>query len=175
MNRRLEVIAAARGGWFTRPDALRAGYSASQVRQRVRTGQWVRLSFNSYVDPRTWPDDEPPWDRAIRLHRLNVQMASTRLGDVVVSHQSAAVLHGLPVWGADLRRVHFSRLGRGRARSGRTIQVHRSVPAADEIVNVGGLQVTSVDRAIVETACTTTYEVGVELADAALHGELASR
>ncbi|TCC16185.1 type IV toxin-antitoxin system AbiEi family antitoxin domain-containing protein [Kribbella speibonae] len=167
MNRRLEVIAAARGGWFTRPDALAAGYSDSELRQRVRTGQWLRMSFNSYVDPRAWPD-EPPWERAARLHLLHVRMASERLGDVVVSHQSAALLHGLPVWGTDLSRAHFTRRASGRPRTGRGVQVHRGRPAADEVVELGGLHVTSVDRAIVETACTTSYEVGVVLADAAL-------
>ncbi|TCC23235.1 type IV toxin-antitoxin system AbiEi family antitoxin domain-containing protein [Kribbella sindirgiensis] len=167
MNRRLEVIAAGRGGWFTRPDAHAAGYSDSELRQRVRSGQWLRMSFNSYVDPRAWPD-EPPWERAARLHLLHVRMASERLGDVVVSHQSAALLHGLPVWGTDLSRAHFTRRASGRPRTGRGVQVHRGRPAADEVVELGGLHVTSVDRAIVETACTTSYEVGVVLADVAL-------
>ncbi|TDW18471.1 hypothetical protein EV650_5059 [Kribbella kalugense] len=169
------MIAAGRGGWFTRPDALAAGYSDSQLRQRVQSGQWLRLSFNSYVDPRAWPTEEPPWERAIRLHRLNVQMGSARLGDVVVSHQSAAMLHGLPVWGTDLARSHFTRLASGRARSGRAVRVHRGTTAADEVVELGGLKVTSVERAIVETACTTSYEVGVVLADAALRMQLTSR
>ncbi|MGW6196311.1 type IV toxin-antitoxin system AbiEi family antitoxin domain-containing protein [Kribbella sp. NPDC055110] len=169
MNRRLEVIAAGRGGWFTRPDAHAAGYSDSELRQRVRSGQWLRMSFNSYVDPRAWPD-EPPWERATRRHLLHVRMASERLGDVVVSHQSAALLHGLPVWGTDLARAHFTRVASGRPRVGRGVQVHRGTPAVDEIVELGGLNVTSVDRAIVETACTTSYEVGVVMADVALRG-----
>ncbi len=168
MNRRLEVIAAGRGGWFTRPDALAAGYSDSELRQRVRSGQWVRLSFNSYVDPRAWPSDEPPWEHATRLHLLNVRMASERLRGVVVSHQSAAMLHGLPVWGTDLSRAHFTRVASGGVRTGRGVRVHRGTTSADEIVELGGLKVTSVERAIVETACTTSYEVGVVLADAAL-------
>lgn len=169
------MVAAARGGWFTRPDALAAGYSDSEVRQRVRTGQWVRMSFNSYVDPRTWPADEPPWDRAIRLHRLNVLMARERLGDVVVSHQSAAILHGLPVWGTDLTRAHFTRLGTGLSRTGRGIQVHRGAIGIEEIVELDGLHVTACERAVVETACTTSYEVGVVLGDAALRMQRTTR
>ncbi|WP_371406421.1 hypothetical protein OHA10_12840 [Kribbella sp. NBC_00662] len=175
MNRRLEVIAAGRGGWFTRPDALAAGYSDSQVRQRVQSGQWIRMSFNSYVDPRGWPADEPLWERAIRLHRLRVRMARERLGAVVVSHQSAALLHGLPVWGTDLAAAHFTRLGAGQSRSGRQIRVHRGALAADEIVELNGLQVTACERAVVETACTTSYEVGVVLADGAWRLGLSAR
>lgn len=169
------MIAAERGGWFTRPDALAAGYSDSEFRQRVRSGQWVRMSYNSYVDPRDWPADEPPWERAIRLHRLSVRMARQRLGAVVVSHQSAALLHGLPVWGTDLTTAHFTRLETGQSRSGRRIQVHRGAIALDEIVELDGLKVTTCERAIVETACTTSYEVGVVLADGALGMRLTTR
>jgi very-short-patch-repair endonuclease len=175
MNRRLEVIAAQRGGWFTRPDALAAGYSDSELRQRVRTGQWVRMSFNSYVDPCAWPVDEPPWDRAIRLHRLSVRMARERLGAVVVSHQSAAIFHRLPVWGTDLAKAHFTRLGTGLSRVGRGVRVHRGAIAIDEIVKLDGLHLTRCERAVVETACTTSHEVGVVLADAALRMRLTTR
>lgn len=162
------MIAAGRGGWFTRPDALAAGYSEGELRQRVDRGQWLRLSFNSYVEPGAWPEDEPPWERAIRLHTLAVRMANERLGDVVVSHQSAVMLHGLPVWGTDLSRAHFTRLASGRARSSRTVRVHRRTTPVDEVVELGGLKVSTIERAIVETTCTTSYEVGVVLADAAL-------
>ncbi|GAA1114305.1 type IV toxin-antitoxin system AbiEi family antitoxin domain-containing protein [Kribbella jejuensis] len=169
------MIAAERGGWFTRPDALAAGYSDSELRQRVRSGQWVRMSLNAYVDPRAWPVDEPPWDRAIRLHGLSIRMTRTRLGAVVVSHQSAAVLHGLPVWGTDLTKTHFTRIGNGQSRTGRELQVHRSAVDGDEIIELDGLQVMSCERAIVETACSSSYEVGVVLADAALRAKLTTR
>lgn len=168
VNKRLEVIAAERGGWFTRADVIAAGYSDNELRRRLRSGQWLRPSYNSYVETRDWPADEPPWDRAIRLHRLSVRMARERLGDVVVSHQSAAVLHGLPIWGLDLARAHFTRPAAGRGRVGRAVRVHLSPIATDEIADVGGLAATSVERAIVETTCGSSYEVGVVLADAAL-------
>ncbi|MGW7682503.1 type IV toxin-antitoxin system AbiEi family antitoxin domain-containing protein [Kribbella sp. NPDC054772] len=168
MNRRLAVVAAARGGWFTRADALAAGYSASGLEHRLRTRQWRRLAYNSYVEPRGWPPEEPPWERSLRLHRLSVRMAYERLRDVVVSHQSAAVLHGLPIWGIDLAKAHFTRPVTGRGRAGRHVQLHRSPVAADEVVECAGLRVTRVERAIVETVGGTSYEVGVVLADAAL-------
>lgn len=53
--------------------------------------------------------------------------------------------------------------------------MHRGAVSADEIVELDGLKVTTVDRAVVETACTTSYEVGVVLADAALHEPLTTR
>lgn len=165
------MTAARRQGWFTRADVLAAGYSDNELRRRLRTGQWSRLSRDRYVERVHWPPDEPPWDRAKRMHLLTMRMAAERLGDVVVSHQSAAVLHGLPIWGLDLTKVHFSR-SRGRIRSDHTISVHRSTLDPDEITEVDGIRVTTVERAITETACRTSYEVGVVLGDAALRDGL---
>ncbi|MEV6272060.1 hypothetical protein AB0L64_33160 [Kribbella sp. NPDC051936] len=89
----------------------------------------------------------------------------------MVSHQSAAVLHGLPTWGLDLSRIHVTRPAK-RTRSDKITTVHRSPIGAEEITQVDDIRVTSPARSIVETACTTSYEVGVVLADAALHLEL---
>jgi hypothetical protein len=171
MNPRLKVTAAARQGWFSRSDAVAAGYSDSELRLRVRQGRWLRLSRDVYVEPSGWPADEPPWERAQRLHVLTTRAVMARMGrDAVVSHQSAAVLHGLPTWGLDLTRVHVTRAAE-RARSDNTVVVHRS-PHADQIMEVDGIRVTTPDRSIVETACSSSYEVGVVLGDAALHQQL---
>lgn len=165
------MTAAQRRGWFTRADVLAAGYGDSEVRRRLRDGQWVRLSRDRYVEPRGWPAGEAPWERARRLHLLALHAVAARLGDVVVSHQSAAVLHGLPTWGLDLSRVHFTRTT-GRVRSDAVMSVHRSPLTPDEITEVDGVAVTTVERAITETTCSTSYEVGVALADAALRDRL---
>jgi hypothetical protein len=169
MNPRLKVLSASRRGWFTRSDALDAGYTASELRLRVRQGRWLRLSRDVYVEPSGWPADERPWERARRLHVLTTHAVIARMGpNAVVSHQSAAVLHGLPTWGLDLTRVHVTRAAR-RARSDNTVVVHRSPQDADHITVVDGLRVTTPDRSIAESACVSSYEVAVVLADAALH------
>jgi hypothetical protein len=172
MNPKLSVLTAARHGWFTRADALAAGYTDSELRRRLRAGQWSRLCRDVYVEPKTWPASEQPWDRAKRLHLLRTRAAVDRMGDgVVVSHQSAAMLYGLPSWGLDLTRVQVSK-PLGRARSDRSADVHRSRFEPGEITVIDGLRVVSPARAIAETACTSSYEVGVVLGDAALHQRL---
>jgi predicted transcriptional regulator of viral defense system len=173
VNPKLKVMSEQRKGWFKRSDVLAAGYSDAELRRRLRRGQWGRLSRDAFVERSGWPVDESPWDRARRLHLLTVRAVTERLEDVVVSHQSAAVLHGLPTWGLDLDRVHVTR-STGRVRSAGTLSVHRSPLDADEITEVDGLRVTTVDRAITEAACTASYEVGVVLADAALREGLVS-
>jgi hypothetical protein len=172
MNPKLSVLTAARRGWFSRADAIASGYSDSELRQRLRAGRWSRLSRDVYVEPGTWPSDEPSWDRARRLHLLRTRAVVDRMGGgVVVSHQSAAVLHGLPTWGLDLTKVQLTKPV-GRARSDAVTDVHRSRFDPGEITVVDGLQVVTPARAITETTCVSSYEVGVVLADAALHQRL---
>ncbi|MEU8223840.1 type IV toxin-antitoxin system AbiEi family antitoxin domain-containing protein [Kribbella sp. NPDC048915] len=172
MNPKLRVLAAARHGWFTRADAATAGYSDSELRRRLRSGQWSRLSRDAYVEPAEWPATEEPWEKARRLHLLKIRAAVERMGDgAVISHQSAAVLHGLPTWGLDLTKVQLTKPA-GRARSDLLANVHRSRFAPGEITVVDGLRVVTPARAIVEAACTSSYEAGVVLADAALHANL---
>ena len=81
------------------------------------------------------------------------------------------MLHSLPFWGLDLGKVHFTRSS-GRIRAGATVALHRSPVEPDELTEVDGVRVTTVERAITETICSTSYEVGVVLADAALRCQL---
>ena len=167
MNPKLRFLAEERGGWFTRADTALAGYSDSELRRRLVRGRWSRLCRDAYVEPGHWPD-EPPWERTKRLHLLTARAVVHRVGDdVVISHQSATLLHGLPSWGLDFDRVQVTRTA-GRVRSDRTMQTHRSSLAPADITEVLRLPCTSPARAVIETICASTYEVGVVLSDAAL-------
>ncbi|MEV6272059.1 type IV toxin-antitoxin system AbiEi family antitoxin domain-containing protein [Kribbella sp. NPDC051936] len=79
MNPRLRRLVTARGGWFSRANALDAGYSAGELRLRVRRGHWLRLSRDVYVDPLDWPADEAPWERAQRMHVLTARAVAGRM------------------------------------------------------------------------------------------------
>lgn len=95
-------------------------------------------------------------------------------GEVALSHQSATLLHGLPGWDLKHDKVQVTRSA-GRARSDRTVQVHRSPLGLDDVCVLDGLRLTVPARAIVETTCTSSYEVGVVLADAALRDRLVTK
>lgn len=172
MNGKLQRVVRERGGWFSRGDALEAAYTGSEIRLRLKRGQWRRLCRDVYYEIGSWPEEETPWARTERLHTLMARAVLGRLdGEVVISHQSATLLHGLPTWGLNHDQVQATRTS-GRARSDRSIQIHRTVLPTEEVVEVLGLRVTAPARAIVETACTSSYEVGVVLSDAALRARL---
>jgi len=78
------------------------------------------------------------------------------------------VLHGLPIWGLDLGCVHVTRVD---GRSGGVVagvQHHLGVLTDADLTVVHGRLATSAARAVLESACTTSFEVAVVGVDSAL-------
>lgn len=174
MNPMLAVVAESQGGVFSRGQALACGYTPRGIRDRVRSGRWLRVRYGQYAEAL---DLSPlaPWDQElVRYQRLvYAVMNAMRPGSVAISHQSSLLLHGLPLWGVDLSEVHLSRLDE-RRHSGPVagVRYHRGILAPDDLATIGGLTGTTLPRAVVESACTTSFEAAVVFADAALrdHG-----
>jgi len=96
-------------------------------------------------------------------------------GGVCVSHQSAAVLHGLPLPGTPPSRVHATRDRRSGARTSRVLHLHAAALEPDEVVAVDGLLVTSLPRTLVDLARSLPFEQALVPADAALHTHRVTR
>ena len=173
MNTKLELVAAERGGWFDRRDALAAGYSDSDIRRQVATGRWVRLTRGAYA-----LESEigalTAWDRAAWLHIRTAKAVYRRLsGRAVVSHQSALLLHGVRISELDLRRVHLTRTS-GSGRSEGAVCQHAPRPPVHEWADVDGVRTTDGARAVVETIRATDYPVAVSVVDQALRRRIAT-
>ena len=139
-------------------DLTGAGYSHDELARMGRTGELVHLRRGAWLAG--VPEDDA--DR----HRLLISATSALTGDGVVSHVSAAVLHGLPTFGP-LDRVHLTRPdGRGKRRG----HVHRHVAplGTGEAVEHGGLAVTGLARTVVDLARVLPFHEAVATADAAL-------
>lgn len=103
-------------------------------------------------------------------HLVAVHAALEELsGESVISHVSAALVHGLAVWNVSLQRVHATR---NRRRSGGRrddrVHLHSAPLATDEIGCVGGIRVTSVAVTLIDVARTVPFERAVVIADHAL-------
>jgi hypothetical protein len=86
-----------------RRDAVPLGYSDDELARLARSGLWSRLRRGAYVE------GDIPTD-PLERHRLLVTATVSGLRrPAVVSHQSAAALLGLPLWGVRLDRVHVTR------------------------------------------------------------------
>ena len=96
--------------------------------------------------------------------------------DAVISHVSAAALHGLAVWPLPADRVHISRNGTpGGGRRTRTLHLHVSALTAADVVDLGGTAVTSAARTVMDVARTQPFETGVITADHALNTGVVDR
>lgn len=155
-------------GLHLRPRLLANGYTSDEVQRARRAGRLVAVRRGAYLRP----DDERLAD-AEAAHALLVAATVPRLaGDAVVSHQSAAVLHGLPVWKIDLRQVHVTRAGCPRGRIGARVHRHTAPLGPDEVVELDGIPVTSAARTVVDLARSVGFEQGVVTTDAALRFRL---
>ena len=137
------------------------GSSAFDVQQQLRRGELVRLCRGVYTRREEIPSGEE------KRHRLSV-LGHARRSDYAVSHVSAAVLHGLPVGGADLREVHVTRIGHGGQRHVSGRRVHSSPLDPRWCTVVDGVLVTTVTRTLADLSKVESLEVSVSAADAAL-------
>lgn len=140
-----------------------SGYTFDELRRMARAGQAIRLRPGAYlVGPPASAD-------ALTLHRETIRGTVPRLAsDALVSHTSAAVLHGLPVWNLHLDRVHFTRSRSYGGRRQRWLHLH--VAPIDEVerVTVDGVNCTSLPRTLVDVARTLPPRQAVAIGDRAL-------
>ena len=155
-------------GWdlITRRVARAGGLRDRDVAALIGMGAWQRIRRGAYCGT---PGPEFPEESHALLVRATAPLLGGGSTCPVVSHASAAVLHGLPVWGADLAKVHVTRPGSPGVAGTGVVRPHRAEMQDDEMVLVDGVTVTSIARTILDLARTYGFECGVVTADAALH------
>ncbi|MFF0345621.1 type IV toxin-antitoxin system AbiEi family antitoxin domain-containing protein [Kribbella sp. NPDC004875] len=162
-------MAERQRGVFGRHQALASGYTPKQIRLRLTDGRWVRIRHGQYAERLDLSALEP-WIRAREEHlrMVHAVVNSRRSSRIAISHQSALALHGLPLWDLDLRRVHVTPLDGTTSGTIAGVNHHAGDLADADLTTVEGLAVTTVARAVFETACTTSFEAAVVAFDAAL-------
>jgi hypothetical protein len=149
-------------------DLLNRGWSPFDVQRQIRRRELVRLCRGVYARRADVPSEEE------MRHRLSA-LGHARRSDYAVSHVSAAVLHGLPVGGADLREVHVTRIGRGGQRHVAGRRVHSSPLDPRWCTVVDGVLVTTVARTLADLFKVESLQVAVSTADAALFQKKCTR
>jgi hypothetical protein len=145
-----------------RRDAVRDGWSDGELARLVRRGEWTRIRRGAYRDS---PRPAGP----LAQHRLAVAATlATLQRSAVVSHQSAAVLHGFPLWEVALDRVHVTRRPPGWHDRSRTLCVHVARLRDDEVLQLAGMAVTDPVRTALDLARSQPFEVAVVVLDGAL-------
>lgn len=166
------TIAPNNSNLLLRPQLLANGCSDEVIKAAQRRAEWQQVRPGAYLKTEDWD----PLEQDER-HRVLIAATVPKLGtDTVVSHTSAARLHGLPVWvpAATSEVVHVTRnRSSGGYRKGR-IHAHVGVLEPGMTTDLNGMAVTSVARTVIDCACTVSFAQGVAMADYAVHSNLTS-
>lgn len=139
----------------------RLGHSAQSLRREVAQQKLVHIRRGAY---RAGDQDLSPEQAHLELVAATIAQAR---GEVVISHVSAAVVHGLPVNRAWLHRAHVTAEGK-QTHSSQRGPVVRHRAKQFEWLEVDGRRVTTVAQTVVDLCRRATWRDGVALADAAL-------
>ncbi len=146
---------------FTHAQLLSTGLTDREVRQRLRAGQLTR--------PRRGIYHASGPQNAVDEHRLLILSALPFVHDSnVISHQSAGVIHGLPVPSDGLSLVTMTRLTAGHGKGSPLLRVRQTAIDPDEYEDRAGLRITTLARTAADLARTMPFEWAVAALDAAL-------
>lgn len=127
-----------------------------------RRGSLARIRHGAY--------SETLESEARAAHLQLIEGTWPLLGDnAVLSHGSAAAIHGLPLWGSLLEKVSVTRDGGGHGTRRRYLHVWQTPLADLEVTRSGEYRLTSLERTAFDVARSLPFERAVAAMDAALH------
>jgi hypothetical protein len=152
-------------GYFTRQEALDAGYDDNAIRRALKVRLWTRIRQGAYTFTDLWTATDE-----IEKHLAAARAVARRLAPrVALSHTSAALDHELVVWGAGLSMVHITRLDGASGRTEAGVVHHEGFSVESDVVERDGYLVMKPARAALETCSLVHTEAAVAILDAGLH------
>ncbi len=166
----LAVIAEQHGVFLTR-EALALGHDERSIARAVHGKLWHRVRRGAYVPYDVWAGANSE-----ARHLIRAAAVHRSYGDrVCFSHVTAALMHGIAVWGVDLARVHVTRLDGGAGRTEPDVVHHEAQCLAEgDVVRLGESLVTAPERAALETGILGTTESALVTLDSLLFRGLGS-
>jgi hypothetical protein len=139
------------------------GEDARRIRRVAGVPVLTRVRRGAYVRTDVWRASRPE-----ERHRwlIDATVASMRIAPVL-SHESAAVLHGLPLVGPLPRTLQVVAEAAGGGRSSGLVRRH-GVVRLPETIEVDGMAVTTVPETVVALARTRSFASALAAADHAL-------
>lgn len=150
-----------------RREALASGLTDKELRRLIKDGSLHRVRRGAYVSKALWDS----LDEAGK-HRVHARaVLKTAHPSTVLTHTSAALEHGAPVWGVNLREVHVTRTDGRAGRNEAGIVHHRGALTDAEVIVVNSVPVTKPARVAVEICTIANTESALITANGLLHAE----
>lgn len=169
LKRPTTVWTLNRHGLIRRTDALRSGIGARELDAAVRRRELLRVGRGRYI-PAERVAGLPPYQRKQTIYRARCLTAgSGGDGEFVLSHHSAAAIHGLARLSPDFGRVHFTGTGTtaGSMKNRKTAFHTGPIPDGD-IAVVNGVRLTGLARTAIDVALSADFAGALAVFDAAL-------
>ena len=164
MNARIAALMGHQNGLVLRRQALAAGLDERQVDRLVKAGEWVAVRRGVYCTAPLWDT----LDEYVGRPRLRVIAASRNMiVPHVISHDSAALLHGLPILRAHPELVHITRFGALGSRTRHGVKHHLAPYEPEQLVELDGLWVLDRARTAVDIAREHGERLGLAACDSA--------
>ncbi len=157
--------------WIDRSTLLAGQLTAREISGLVTAGDLCRIRRGRYVVSDDWDAADEQQRHCVRARELACEVA----GRAAVSHESAALLHGLSLPAGLSSRIHLTWPG-SPGRSGTpNVTPHRGRPDAADLVHLDGAIVTSVARTVFDVGRLGIWDRAIAVADSALRLRLCSR
>ncbi len=149
------------GGFITRAAAISAGYTDSEIARQCTSGKLRKVAPGFYVDAAEFHLLD-----AKRQHSVRARAAAHIRRGSVVSHISAAAVHGLDLWNTALEVVHLTVPGPtgGSRTSTRHIHARKGIGS----ILVDGAPTTPLARTVLDCARSVDFRHAVVIGDSAL-------
>ena len=141
-------------GIFLRREAIALGYNDRALDRARAAGQIHRVRHGSYVFADQWRGLD---DQGQHLLRARAVLRTAR-SEVALSHTSALIVMGAPLWDLPLDDVHLTRLDGRAGRREAGVAQHRGRVLPGDVTSIRGIRVTSPIR----TALDMTRKHDVE-------------
>jgi len=151
-----------------RRQALRAGLAPLEIDRQVRAGEWVAVRRGVYVTSLLWDS----LDEFVGRPRMRAMAASRNMFAFhALSHDSAALMHGIEILAASPELVHVTRHGVLGSRTKHGVKHHKAPHRPGQLLEIGGIWVLDQARTVVDIGREHGRRYGVPAADSYLrHG-----
>jgi hypothetical protein len=140
------------------------GRDDRRYRREVTAGQLVRLHRGAFVPKTTWDF----WTPHMRYQMRCIGAAASSRSHPVLSHDSAAAIHQIPMLGSYPALVHVLATEQAGTRTEHGFRKHASAFVSSDIEERGQLRLTNLVRTLVEYTSTCSFAGGVAAFDWAL-------
>ncbi len=150
------------------PQLHEKGLNSRAIRRLLNNGSLVRLRYGCYVRADVWAKQSATVRSLQLIHAHAYGTMTTSTGGYVYSHTSAARLHRLFLWNVDDLIQVLLRVKPSKERLGKDVQGHTGPFTDADVMTLGKVRVTTLERTAVDCALMLEYGQALVLMDHAL-------